>query len=364
MSYSTKRLAIYGIVGILGALPIIATMTLAPWTETVAKSETMVYYSPSLPSGYRIWPLNMLNLTIADFTGPRGVGSQALVTATIKSPYDILNATVKIDLLPASSDQPIGISFVEGDSMRWIVGFDEDIPVSFNAKIEAIEIGYVRVLATATWHDDLDSHIKVSDALWVSVLENDIKVSHGANLLTFPDGLEIDSHVPKFYLFEDNETVPEATADFILYPYKPYEGVLSDRWVELITSLAICAWVSLIISRITLYIHSERGVLERKRLGMLVAATIVGGVALTCASGLHQIKPVIMDAQEIYYGFPFVWFKAFRGTWMIVTPWHYKVQWFGLIGDLALYSWTVFITCSMIFYFHRKFAQPHFEMKE
>lgn len=356
MSYDAKRLAVYGIVGILASLPIIAAMTLIPWAEPVAETKPVIYYSSGLPAEYRAWPLNMpnLNLTISDFTEPLGVGSRALLKAAIKSPYDVTNATVKLDLLQASGDQPIGISFVDEDSRVWNVDLDADVLISFDAEIEAIEIGYARILATATWHDDLEGHIKVYDALWVSVLENDIQVSRGPGLYTAPytapQGLEIESYIPQFFLLKDNESVPEATANFILSPYKPHEGILSNRWMELITSVAICTWVSLIASRVTLYFHGERVILERRKLGVLMVTTIIGGVGLAFASGLHQIRPVIMDAQEIYYGFPFVWLKAFRGTWMTVTPWRYNIQWFGLIGDLALYSWVAFIVSCFMFY--------------
>ena len=364
MSYYTRWLVICGIIGILSALPVIGTMNLIPWAEPTAESKPVVYYSPSLPLRYHAWPLNTLNLTMSNFTDPLGVGSLSLITVAIKSPYDVDNATVRLDLLQALSDQPIGLSFVDENLTTWNVNLGANVPVSLQAKIETTEIGSARILATATWYDDLEGYIKVSDALWVSVLENDTQVSRGADFYYAPQDLEIESYVPQFFRFQNNMTLSEATADFIVYPYKPHVGILSDGWMELITSLAVCAWVSLIASRATLCFYSEKVVVERKRLGVLMAATVMGGVALVLASGLYQVKPVIMDAEEIYYGFPFVWLKAFRGTWMTVTPWNYNVQWFGLVGDLALYSWVVFITYSMIFFLHRKIAHLHLEVKE
>lgn len=365
MSYNTKQLTVYGVIGVLVALPIIATMMTVPWAETATepKPEPAVCYSPGLPpSEWRVWPLNMLNLTVSNFSEPLGVGSQAFVVVSIKSPYDAPNATVRLDLMQVSDNQPVGVSFVDANSSVWKVDLEADVLISFEAKIKAVEVGYAQVLVTATWYDDSEGHIKHSDSIWISVFENDIQISHYLNVL-LDFNIIANPLVPPISpsIIIANETIPLT----IRYgSYERYQEIVSGRWMELIVSVNACAWIALVISCVTLYFHNKMLILEKRKLGALILSTIIGGVALTFASGLHQIKPVIMDAQEIYYGFPFVWLKAFRGTWMTVTPWHYNVQWLGLVGDLALYLWVVFIAYSMISFLNRKIAHLHLEMKE
>ncbi|MCJ7632017.1 hypothetical protein MUP77_06440 [Candidatus Bathyarchaeota archaeon] len=62
------------------------------------------------------------------------------------------------------------------------------------------------------------------------------------------------------------------------------------------------------------------------------------GLSLTFASSIYQVKPLITDAEEIDYGFPFAWLSANRGAWGGYTPWNYNIQWPSLIGDLVFYS--------------------------
>jgi len=70
----------------------------------------------------------------------------------------------------------------------------------------------------------------------------------------------------------------------------------------------------------------------------LLLGAVIGGFLLTFASVIYQVKPLIMDAEEIHFGFPFAWLVAIRGTWGGYTTWSYHIQWLGLIGDIVLYS--------------------------
>lgn len=70
----------------------------------------------------------------------------------------------------------------------------------------------------------------------------------------------------------------------------------------------------------------------------LLLGTVIGGFLLTFASAIYQVKPLIMDAEEIHFGFPFAWLVAIRGTWGGPAPWSYNIQWLGLIEDIVVYS--------------------------
>jgi len=99
--------------------------------------------------------------------------------------------------------------------------------------------------------------------------------------------------------------------------------------------------------------------MAKGKLRMLIVVAIVGGVALMLASAIYQVKPLIVDAEEIHYGFPFVWLTASRGLWSPTpTPWRYGVQWAGLIGDIAIYSWITFIISYLTLHFHSRFLKP------
>lgn len=70
----------------------------------------------------------------------------------------------------------------------------------------------------------------------------------------------------------------------------------------------------------------------------LLLGIVIGGLLLTFASTIYQVKPLILDAEETHFGFPFAWLVASRGTWGGYTPWSYHIQWLGLIDDLVVYS--------------------------
>ena len=71
---------------------------------------------------------------------------------------------------------------------------------------------------------------------------------------------------------------------------------------------------------------------------ILIAASVGGGLLLTFLSGLYVVKPFILDAEELYFGFPLAWLQADRGLWGGVSPWRYGLLWQGLIFDFLLYA--------------------------
>jgi hypothetical protein len=71
---------------------------------------------------------------------------------------------------------------------------------------------------------------------------------------------------------------------------------------------------------------------------ILFAASVGGGLFLTFLSGLYVVKPFILDAEELYFGFPLAWLQADRGLWGGVSPWRYSILWQGLILDFLLYG--------------------------
>jgi len=68
------------------------------------------------------------------------------------------------------------------------------------------------------------------------------------------------------------------------------------------------------------------------------AASVGGGLLLTLLSGLYMEKPFILDAEIIFFGFPFPWLEAGRSTWKQQLSWSYLFLWQGFISDLIIYG--------------------------
>lgn len=72
---------------------------------------------------------------------------------------------------------------------------------------------------------------------------------------------------------------------------------------------------------------------------ILTVAGISGGLFLTLLSGLYTVKPLVIDAEVIYFGFPSAWLEAGRkGLLVIETNWHYSFIWQGFITDFIIYG--------------------------
>lgn len=157
---------------------IIASVVMASWSRP-ATSTPPSSTSPDFPPEYQVWPLDMVTLFISNFTEPIGVGSEAVLTVIVASPYNVTNVTVRLDLLQVVDDWPVGIISIGGHSTMWNGDLRANRSISFNAKIKAIEAGYARIVANATWYNDLEEcYMELLDSLWIIVLENDIQVSH------------------------------------------------------------------------------------------------------------------------------------------------------------------------------------------
>jgi len=80
-------------------------------------------------------------------------------------------------------------------------------------------------------------------------------------------------------------------------------------------------------------------------------AGVRGGLFLTLLSGLYVVKPLVMDAEIIYFGFPFAWFQAGRGGLFFIGPWHYYFIWQNFIADFMIYG--LLISGAVYLYFAR-----------
>jgi hypothetical protein len=78
--------------------------------------------------------------------------------------------------------------------------------------------------------------------------------------------------------------------------------------------------------------------LSLKSSRILAVASIGGGIFLTIISGFYSIKPLLMDAEEIYFGFPLSWLEAFRGGLLRLGSWHYYFLWQGFFIDFFFYG--------------------------
>jgi hypothetical protein len=79
---------------------------------------------------------------------------------------------------------------------------------------------------------------------------------------------------------------------------------------------------------------------------ILALVSVGGGLLFTFISGLYAVKPFVVDAEMIYFGFPLSWFEAARGGLFVIEPWRYYLLWSGFIVDFLLYgSLVAVITC-------------------
>ena len=86
------------------------------------------------------------------------------------------------------------------------------------------------------------------------------------------------------------------------------------------------------------------------RLSEILPFVSVGiGLLLTFTSGLYIVKPFVVDAEFVYFGFPLPWFEAARSGLVIMGPWHYYFLWHGFIIDFLLYG--SLVAAATYFYF-------------
>lgn len=71
------------------------------------------------------------------------------------------------------------------------------------------------------------------------------------------------------------------------------------------------------------------------------------GLIFTLVSGLYVERPMVLDGEIIYCGFPFRWLEISRSTWFPNSPWHYNFLWFWFVIDLSLYVILVLATTAI-----------------
>jgi len=82
---------------------------------------------------------------------------------------------------------------------------------------------------------------------------------------------------------------------------------------------------------------------------ILTVASISGGLFLTFLSGLYIVKPFIVDAEIIYFGFPFPWLEAYRSAWKLQMSWRFLFLWRQFIFDFMIYG--LFAATAISIYF-------------
>ena len=84
---------------------------------------------------------------------------------------------------------------------------------------------------------------------------------------------------------------------------------------------------------------------------IFLVASVFGGLFLTLLSGLNAVKPFIVDAEIVYFGFPLPWLKAIRSTWLPKPPltWSYFFFWQQFIVDFIVYGILAFASVYLYF---------------
>jgi hypothetical protein len=77
---------------------------------------------------------------------------------------------------------------------------------------------------------------------------------------------------------------------------------------------------------------------NRRLLVILALTSAGGGLLLTLISGLYTVKPFILDAEIVHFGFPLAWFEATRNGLLMMGPWHYYFLWQSFTIDFLLYG--------------------------
>jgi len=134
--------------------------------------------------------------------------------------------------------------------------------------------------------------------------------------------------------------------DPIIIPQYSYYGIFPLSLMNLVVDAMFSGWVGVFVYCLTFYSLSRRFVWGRKKILVVSILTIVGGVSLALISWFHQVTNTmlgwpILDVSYIFYGYPFVWFKASWG--FFGSPhWQYEIQPYGLVGNIAFYMWLIF----------------------
>jgi len=215
MLCDTKRLAIYGIVGIIAALPIIATMTFMPWTEPEDESSNSTPYGPGFPNIDWVGYLDNF-LIVSNFTEPYGIGSEADLVAGVVSSCD-LNATAKVELSSITMDKSSCIVFVGGGTIRsWQVSLEANVSTFFAEKIKIIGLGFasVRVKADVDYQTAPGTILqKIGESVLIGAWEKGILVTKEE-----PPGAPVNIAFGHSYLTELEGVGSEFNINFPMTP--------------------------------------------------------------------------------------------------------------------------------------------------
>jgi hypothetical protein len=76
---------------------------------------------------------------------------------------------------------------------------------------------------------------------------------------------------------------------------------------------------------------------------------LIMAFVLSVVSGLYIFQPWMLDAEYVYFGFPFQWLEAGRSRWgWPPGPWHFTFLWPGFIIDFLIYR--AIVTIAMLIY--------------
>ena len=139
-------------------------------------------------------------------------------------------------------------------------------------------------------------------------------------------------------------------------------GILPRPLMELVIDTMVCGWVAFTVAWSALCLLNRRFVWGRKRTASIALSTVVGGVFLTFASWFYRFIPYVLDAEFVFFGYPFVWLSSGRSVfWGSLlgrsTEWTYSIQWYGLIGNIAFYMWIIFAATVSLMFLPRVFSK-------
>jgi len=165
---ANMKLLIAGLAGVVVASLVFTSIVALPMRRQTATSTSSTYlYGTMLPSPVTV------SLFLSNLTQQSGVGSKYELTLVATSNISLSNVTLHIDLSKAEWEWASqGIELVSGDS-TWTVNLVANVPVILHAIINATEIGYGKIEATATWPDSTKYSL-AWDAIGIEVLQSKV----------------------------------------------------------------------------------------------------------------------------------------------------------------------------------------------
>jgi hypothetical protein len=85
---------------------------------------------------------------------------------------------------------------------------------------------------------------------------------------------------------------------------------------------------------------------------LVVFASVSGGLFLSVLSELYVVKPLVLDAEIIYFGFPFAWFEAARKGLLVSGPWVQRFVLQNFVADFIIYG--LLVSGAIYLYFAKR----------